>query len=140
MARPANFDSLSRDDLLLVIRDLVAKGVVSPADIRGASERSKRIAAVEAELARLRGGAPPRRGPGRPRGAGRPAKSGGSAPAAKPKRKITNTPARLAAMRRQGQYLGTLNKLGGSDRARVKALAKKEGVPAALALAKKLAG
>jgi hypothetical protein len=140
MARNPNFDSLSRDDIVLAVRDLVARGVVSAADVRDAAGRANRIAALEVELATLRGATVGARGPGRPRGAGRPAETGGAAPVAKPKRKITNTPQRLAAMRRQGQYLGALNKLSGADRARVKAVAKKEGVPAALALAARLLG
>jgi hypothetical protein len=51
------------------------------------------------------------------------------------KRKITNTPQRIAAMKRQGEYLGVLSKLTGTNRTRVKTVAKKDGVPAALKLA-----
>lgn len=54
----------------------------------------------------------------------------------------TKRPARPAAVsssrRRQGQYIGLLRSLSGRDRARVQAAARKDGVPAALRLARQL--
>jgi len=130
MPRPANFDSLSRDDLLVAVRELVAQGRVKPQEVRAAADRAKRIAELETELARLRaeGNGAPTRSAGRPR----------AAPPTKAKRQITNTPKRQAALRRQGQYLAALKKLKGSEATRLRALAQEEGVPAALKLAERL--
>jgi hypothetical protein len=140
MARTANFSDLSRDDLLVAVQDLVARKRITVDEVRTAAERPKRIAALEAELARLRGeGA--RRSPGRPRGAARPARVARDAAATTApvsKRRITNTPKRAAALKRQGQYMAALAKLTGADRARVKGVAKQDGVPAAIALAARL--
>ena len=50
------------------------------------------------------------------------------------------TPKARAARKIQGQYLGRLRKLKGADRARVKAVAKKESVAAAVKLANRMLG
>ena len=77
---------------------------------------------------------PAGRGPGGPKKARALAK----APArAKPGngRRAPRATAKLArARKQQGQYLGALRSLGQTDRAKVKALAKAKGVPAALKL------
>lgn len=130
MARLANFSNLSHEDLLLALQELVRKKRVSPLEIRSTAERARRIAALETELKKLRSGeAAPARGPGRPVGSG-----------SKPKRHITNSPALKAARIWQGKYLGRLRKLSAKDKARVKAVAKSEGVPAAVKLADRILG
>ena len=132
MARTANFWNVSHDDLVAAVRDLVRRGRISAADVRAAAARAGRIAALEAELARLRGGRD------RADRARRTRPVATSAPMAKPKRHITNTPKRKAAMRRQGRYLGALARLAGRDRARVVGVARKQGVVPALKVAAKL--
>jgi hypothetical protein len=68
-----------------------------------------------------------RRGPGRP-------------PAGKPGRSPARTTAKLSKARQlQGQYLGSLRRLKGADRARVKKVARDKGVAEAVKLAAKLA-
>jgi len=60
--------------------------------------------------------------------------------AAKPKRKITNTPKLRAARKIQGQYLGFLRQFAPKQRLQIKALAKKKSVAAAVAEMKKRLG
>lgn len=55
----------------------------------------------------------------------------------KPKRRVT--PARRAAMKLHGKYLGTIRPLSKANRARVKAIREKSGVRAAIAVAKRMA-
>jgi hypothetical protein len=70
-----------------------------------------------------------RRGPGRPPGSG--AKAG---------RPPARTTAKLSKARQlQGQYLGSLRRLKGAERARVKKVAREQGVAEAVKLAAKLA-
>jgi hypothetical protein len=70
-----------------------------------------------------------RRGPGRPPGSGNKL---GRAPA--------RATAKLSKARQlQGQYLGSLRRLKGADRARVKKVAREKGVADAVKLAAKLA-
>jgi hypothetical protein len=76
-------------------------------------------------------GAPKRR----VRAAKAPAKA-----AAKPKRKITNTPALRAARKIQGQYIGFLRKFSPKEKLQIQALAKKKSVAAAVAEMKKRLG
>jgi hypothetical protein len=54
-------------------------------------------------------------------------------------RKQQLSPARLAALRLQGRYMGHLRNLKPQQRKRVKALRARKGTRAAVALAKKLA-
>ena len=63
-----------------------------------------------------------KRGPGRPPG----------------RRSITLTPKVSQARRLQGQYLGSLRRLKGADRAQVKKVAKEKGVAEAVKVARKL--
>jgi hypothetical protein len=81
-------------------------------------------------------GAPAKRGPGRPK----KELALAAAPATRPTaRKASRRSAKLIRARRlQGQYLGALRALGAADRAKVKALAKEKGVPAAVKLAASL--
>jgi hypothetical protein len=60
--------------------------------------------------------------------------------AAKPKRKITNTPALRAARKIQGQYIGQLRKFSPKEKLQIQALAKKKSVAAAVAEMKKRLG
>ena len=71
----------------------------------------------------------------RARAAKAPAKA-----AAKPKRKITNTPALRAARKIQGQYIGHLRKFSPKEKLQIQALAKKKSVAAAVAEMKKRLG
>jgi hypothetical protein len=54
-------------------------------------------------------------------------------------RKLTLSPARRAALKLQGQYMGHVRRLKPRQKARVKALRASKGVPAAIRLAKRLA-
>lgn len=56
-----------------------------------------------------------------------------------PARKLNLSPARRAALKLQGQYMGYMRGLKPRPKARVKALAASKGVRAAVALARKLA-
>ena len=58
---------------------------------------------------------------------------------AQPKRTLRLTPARRAALKLQGQYMGYMRGLRPRQRAEVKALRVSKGVPAAIALAQRLA-
>ena len=84
-------------------------------------------------------GRPPKRGLGRP-----PIQAEASvdkAPAAKsaPARKASKvSPKQARARKLQGRYLGALKGLVATDKAKVQAMAKGKGVPAALALAASL--
>jgi hypothetical protein len=60
--------------------------------------------------------------------------------AAKPKRKITNSPALRAARKIQGQYIGHLRKFSPKEKLQIQALAKKKSVAAAVAEMKKRLG
>lgn len=55
------------------------------------------------------------------------------------RRKLRLSPARRAALKLQGQYMGYLRSLKPRQKARVKAVRAKNGVRAAITLAKKLA-
>lgn len=61
---------------------------------------------------------------------------GASAP---PRRKLRLSPARRAALKVQGQYMGYLRGLKPKEKARVKATRQARGVQAAVAMAKRLA-
>lgn len=61
--------------------------------------------------------------------------------AAKPKaRQAAVSPKQAAARKIQGSYLGLLRKFKGADRAQIKAIGKKNGIPAAVAAMKKKLG
>jgi len=62
-----------------------------------------------------------------------------SAVSARPRRKLRLSPARRAALKVQGQYMGTLRGLKPPAKARVKALRQAKGIRAALAMARTLA-
>ncbi|MBN1770827.1 MAG: hypothetical protein JXB32_06195, partial [Deltaproteobacteria bacterium] len=60
---------------------------------------------------------------------------------AKPKaKKASMSPKQAAARKVQGQFLGLLRKFKGAERARIKNIGKKNGVPAAVATMKKKLG
>jgi hypothetical protein len=60
---------------------------------------------------------------------------------AKPKaKKAAMSPKQAAARKVQGQFLGLLRKFKGAERAQIKAVGKKNGVPAAVAEMKKKLG
>jgi len=127
MPRVADFSNLSDADLRTAVRDLVARGRVTADEVRGAAERARRITELEAELTRLKGTGRASRG-----------RSRKAQPATNPTRKITNSPALKAARVMQGRYMGRLRKLAPRERRRVKAVAKKQSVAAAVKFADKL--
>jgi hypothetical protein len=59
--------------------------------------------------------------------------------ASPPRRKMRLSPARRAALKIQGQYMGYLRGLKPRQKVRVKALRQTKGVRAAIAMARKLA-
>jgi len=97
--------------------------------ITAAAEASA-VARVQAALAGALG-APVKRGPGRP-----PRSAAVAAPPVKKRKKAS--PKVVRARKLQGQYLGALRALSQADRAKVKAVAKEKGVPAALKVAASL--
>ena len=120
-------------DLAYAVSRLIQEGKTTLLEVgRFAEERPARIAALERELATLRAGHAAAKAAGHP--------AGPRATAVKrPKRKFTMTAKARAARRRQGQYLAALKRLKGVERARVKTVARKEGVAKAIELARKLA-
>lgn len=96
-------------------------------------EVKKRVAAVQVAMERALRGAAGDVKRGRP-----PGKVKLGRPPGKAKRSIVITPARRAAMKLQGQYLGLLRTLKGKDRDRVKNLAKEKSVKVAIAAGHKI--
>ena len=79
------------------------------------------------------GGAPLKRGPGRPPGSGRRGRPPGSGLRAAGRPRAVSDGRRL-----HGQYIGRLRSLKGRDRARVQAVRNKKGPAEAIRLADKL--
>ena len=133
MPRTTELGKIPAVDLAYAVGRLIQEGKTSLAEVRRfAEERPARIAALERELATLRAGHAAAKAAGHP--------AGPRATAVKrPKRKFTMTAKARAARRRQGQYLAALKRLKGVERARVKTVARKEGVAKAIELARKLA-
>ena len=133
MPRTTELGKIPAVDLAYALNRLIQEGKTSLAEVRRfAEERPARIAALERELATLRAGHAAAKAAGHP--------AGPRATAVKrPKRKFTMTAKARAARRRQGQYLAALKRLKGVERARVKTVARKEGVAKAVELARKLA-
>src|SRR2546428_2622243 len=120
-------------DLAYAVDRLIQEGKTSLAEVRRlAEERPARIAALERELATLKAGHAAAKAAGRP-------VDHRAAPAKRPKRKFTMTARARAARKRQGQYPAAPKKLKGVERARVKTVARKEGVAKAVELGRKLA-
>ena len=133
MPRTTELGKIPAVDLAYALNRLIQEGKTSLAEVRRfAEERPARIAALDRELATLRAGHAAAKAAGHP--------AGPRATAVKrPKRKFTMTAKARAARRRQGQYLAALKRLKGVERARVKTVARKEGVAKAVELARKLA-
>jgi hypothetical protein len=102
-----------------------AKQIIAAAEA-AANER------IQAALASAFG-APAKRGPGRPPKQAKQAASAGKPAAGRKPFKLS--PEGMKARRLQGQYLGALRALTGTNRAKVKAVAKDKGVAAAVKLA-----
>ena len=133
MPRTTELGKIPAVDLAYALNRLIQEGKTSLAEVRRfADERPARIAALERELATLKAGHAAAKAQRRP-------VDHRAAPAKRPKRKVTMTARARAARQRQGQYLGALKKLKGVERARVKTVARKEGVAKAIELARKLA-
>ena len=133
MPRTTELGKIPAVDLAYALNRLIQEGKTSLAEVRRfAEERPARIAALDRELATLRAGHAAAKAAGHP---------AGPRPTAvkRPKRKFTMTAKARAARRRQGQYLAALKRLKGVERARVKTVARKEGVAKAIELARKLA-
>jgi len=138
-------------DLSYAVGRLIAAGKTTAAEVvRLAAERGDRIKALEKELAALKDGAVPVAGSAT--GARRPAKKAAKPKAAKKSpaakagkvstrsdgRKFTTTPKVVAARRAQGQYLGYLRQVPEKGKARIRAIVKEKGVPAAVVEMKKM--
>jgi hypothetical protein len=133
MPRTTELGKIPAVDLAYALNRLIQEGKTSLAEVRRfADERPARIAALERELATLKAGHAAAKAQRRP-------VDHRAAPAKRPKRKFTMTAKARAARKRQGQYLAALKRLKGVERARVKTVARKEGVPKAVELARKLA-
>ena len=133
MPRRADLGRIPAVDLAYALNRLIHEGKTSVAEVRRfAEERPARIAALERELATLKAGRATATAAGRSAGPR-------AAAAKKPKRKFTITAKARAARKRQGQYLAALKRPKGVERARVKTVARKEGVAKAIELARKLA-
>jgi len=133
MPRTTELAKIPAVDLAYALNRLIQEGKTSLVEIRRfADERPARIAALERELATLKAGRAAATAAGRSAGPR-------AAAAKKPKRKFTLTAKARAARKRQGQYLAALKRLKGVERARVKTVARKEGVAKAIDLARKLA-
>ena len=63
----------------------------------------------------------------------------GSSNEKRPRRKLTITPARRAALKLQGRYLGYMRQLKPAQKAKVKKIRATKGIRAAIAAAKRLA-
>jgi hypothetical protein len=132
MPRTTELGKIPAVDLAYALNRLIQEGKTSLAEVRRfAEERPARIAALERELATLKAGHAAAKALSRP-------VDHRAAPAKRPKRKFTMTARARAARKRQGQYLAALKKLKGVGRARVKTVARKEGVAKAIELAGKL--
>ena len=133
MPRSADLGKIPAVDLTYAVNRLIQEGKTSVAEVRRyVDERPARIAALERELVTLKTGHVGAKKVGRPPGPRATAVK-------KPKRKFTMTPKARAARKRQGQYLAALHRLKGTERTRVKAVARKEGVAKAVEFARKLA-
>src|SRR5213592_1793305 len=131
MPRTTELGKIPAVDLAYAVDRLIQEGKTSLAEVRRfADERPARIAALERELVTLKAGHAAAKAAGRPAGPR-------AAAAKKPKRKFTMTARARAARKRQGQYLAALKRLKGVERARVKTVARKEGVAKAVELARK---
>lgn len=135
MPRPKlTINGLPPSDLAYAVHRLIADGKTTAAEVlRLAGERVERIKIVEAELLALTG-----RGRTRVRNLRATAKK---APAPKPtkpaRRKLKMTPKRRAQLKAQGTYIGLLRALPPKDKAKMKALAKEEGMAAAVEVIRK---
>src|SRR3989442_10411202 len=122
LPRPIGFGKIPAVDLAYGVNRLIQEGKTSLAEVRRfAEERPARIAALERELATLKAGHAGGKTEGRPAGPR-------AAAVKRPKRKFTMTARAPAARNGQGQYLPALKRLKGVERARVKTVARKEGV------------
>jgi hypothetical protein len=109
-----------------VLRALVANGKIGLAQVRQTlNNRQKEIQELKRRLKALEGLE------GNPRGSGR-ARTG-------PKRR-RRLSSRVRALRRlQGRYMGFVRRLTDAQKARVKAIREKQGLPAAIRIASSLA-
>ncbi|MBI5501412.1 MAG: hypothetical protein HY907_14300 [Deltaproteobacteria bacterium] len=164
--RNESISSLPVIDLAYAVGRLVDMGKATAAEIlRLAAERGARIAELQAELSALRQGiavatAPaarpaavrkpaaakkPTAAAKKPARAGKPAVVARPAAAKKPAvakapapKKLTITPQRAAQLKVQGTYIGMMRSLALPEKAKIKAIAKEKGMPAAIAAMKKL--
>ena len=140
-------------DLSYAVSRLIAAGKTTVAEVaRLAADRGDRIKALEKELAALKNGTVPAAtaSTGARRPAKRAAKPNASKKASAAKagkvitrsdgRKFTTTAKVVAARKAQGQYLGYLRQMPEKEKARIKAIAKQKGVPAAVVAMKEMLG
>jgi hypothetical protein len=145
-------------DLAYAVGQLVAQGKTTASEIIGlAAERRARIEVLETELRSLRGGevpaadvaaptkAPTPMKPAKPKAPGkkrraRAATKAGAVSTRRDGRTFTMTPKALAARKLQGQYLGHLRQVPAKEKPSFKAIARDQGVAAAVAALKKRLG
>ena len=148
MPKPKGTTELGRiahADLEYAVSCLIESGKTTALEVtRLADDRGNRIAALEAELAALKGGkvvavatVAALRGPGKAR---TPKKAVGSTIIRKDGRSFTNTAKVVRARKLQGQYLGNLHKIPEKERDRYRAIVKTKGVAAGVAAIKKRLG
>ena len=140
--KPTDIANIALADLTYAVNRLIAQGQTTAAEVQQlAAERTERIAELETELAALkRGGAAVAKPAGTPKGAKGKAKKAGKTITRKDGRTFTTTKKVIEARRIQGRYLGYLRPLPDKAKARIKALAKKEGVPAAVEAMEQMRG
>jgi len=163
--RNESISNLPVIDLAYAVGRLVAMGKATEAEIiQLAAERGKRIAVLQAELSALRQGVavatasakPAARPTAKPAAAKKPvaarkpvankaaaarkpaAAKKPAAPKAPAPKKLKITPARAAQLKVQGMYIGMMRSLALPVKAKIKAIAKDKGMPAAIEAMKKL--
>jgi hypothetical protein len=130
----------SPDRAHYVLNLLISRGIVRAAHIQKAlKSREKEIRILRERLTALEQGSPAapargRRRRGRP--AGRPARA--AARKVRARRKIKMSPRVRALRQQQGKYMGYVRRLKPAEKTRVRAVREKQGMEAAIRLAKSL--
>jgi hypothetical protein len=137
MPKRTSIASIPAIDLAYAVHRLIATGnTTAPEVLRLAAERVQRIAALEAELKVLTGRGGVASAPAARPTTTRKKSTARKAPAPKPtkptRRKLRETPQRRAQRKIHGTYIGLLRGLPKAEKAKMKALAAKNGMAAAV--------
>jgi hypothetical protein len=122
---------MTPDESYYVLQTLISQKRIRESQVRAVlNGRAKEIAELRQRLATLEGmkSGAARRG-GRRAGASRPAR----------RRRVAISPKVRALRRLQGKYMGYVRRLKPAEKARVRAVREKQGMPAAIQLASSLA-